>query len=244
MLVLNSKLLNVLSSSLYIEEAENMMVGERTVKDSDVKVLEELEDAVIAGNVQETKRLAERLVSLGVPVDKSVNVLMKAMKTVDERYEKRIYFIVDVASSASAMKAAFKVLEPHLKVESAAVKGKIVIGSLKGNIQGLGKDIVAATLQSAGFQVVNLGVDVSPARFVEAAKQEEAQIIAVSVSMDESIPYLSELVDVLKEQNLRDKIKVIVGGSAVSEEVRKNYGLDAYAVDAQNCVKKVNAMLG
>lgn len=234
----------MLSSSLYIEEAENMMVEARTVKDSDVSVLEELEDAVIAGNVQETKRLAERLVSLGVPVNKSVNVLMKAMKTVDERYEKRIYFIVDVASSASAMRAAFKVLEPHLKVESAAVKGKIVIGSLKGNIQGLGKDIVAATLQSAGFQVVNLGVDVSPARFVEAAKQEEAQIIAVSVSMDESIPYLSELVDVLKEQNLRDKIKVIVGGNAVSEEVRKDYGLDAYAVDAQSCVKKVSAMLG
>lgn len=214
------------------------------LKGSNLNVLEELENAVINGNVQETKRLAEKLVGLGVSIDKAVNVLMKAMKTVDERYEKRIYFIVDVASSASAMREAFKVFEPHLKVESAMVKGKIVIGSLKGNIQGLGKDIVAATLQSAGFQVVNLGVDVSPARFVEAAKREDAQVIAVSVSMDESIPYLREIVDFLEEQNLRDKIKVIIGGNAVSEEVRKDYGLDAYAVDAQNCVKKVNMLLG
>ncbi len=197
----------------------------------------------MVGNVKEAKQAVEQAINQGIPVKAALDTLMKAMKIVDERYERKEYFVIDVASSASAMKEAFKVLEPHLEVEPAMVKGKIVIGSLKGNIQGLGKDIVAATLQSAGFQVVNLGVDIAPAEFVKAAVREEAQIIAVSVSMEETIPYLKDLVDVLKKENMRDKVKVIIGGNAVSERTRKTYQLDAYAADAQDCLKKVKNLL-
>ncbi len=123
------------------------------------------------------------------------------------------------------------------------VKAKIVIGSLKGNIQGLGKDIVAATLRSAGFDVVNLGVDVPPEEFVQAAVREKAQIIGISISMAETIPQLQTVVDTLKNQNLRDTIKIMIGGSAVTEQTRKDYELDAYAVDAQEALQKVKALL-
>jgi 5-methyltetrahydrofolate--homocysteine methyltransferase len=208
------------------------------------KILEELKDAVIVGNVKKAKKLAEQIVNQGTPTNTAIDVLMKAMKTVDERYVRKEYFVIDVASSASAMREAFKVFEPYLEVESSIVKGKIVIGSLKGNIQGLGKDIVAATLQSASFQVVNLGVDVAPEDFVKAAVREKAQIIGVSVSMEETIPYLKDIVDILEREGLRGKIKVIIGGNAVSEKTRKEYGLDAYAVDAQEALKKVEALLG
>ena len=123
------------------------------------------------------------------------------------------------------------------------VKGKIVIGSLQGNIQGLGKDIVAATLQSAGYQVTNIGVDVTPEEFVKAAVHENAQIIAISISMEETIPYLKDVVDTLKRKKLHDKVKVIIGGNAVSERTLKDYQVDAYAVDAQDSLRKVKALL-
>lgn len=207
------------------------------------RILEELKDAVVIGNVKKTKKIAEQIINQGISINTALETLMKAMKIVDERYERKEYFVIDVASSASAMREAFKVLEPYLEVEPAMIKGKIVIGSLKGNIQGLGKDIVAATLQSAGFQVVNLGVDVAPEEFVKIAIREKAQIIAISVSMEETIPYLKEVVDILEKENLRDKIKVIIGGNAVSEQTRKDYDLDAYAVDSQECLKKVQALL-
>lgn len=207
------------------------------------KVLEELKNAVVVGNVKKAKKIAEQTIELEIPVNTTMDMLMKAMKIVDERYERKEYFVIDVASSASAMREAFKMLEPYLEVEPTMVKGTVIIGSLKGNIQGLGKDIVAATLQSAGLKVVNLGVDVAPQDFVKAAIREKAQIIAVSVSMEETIPYLKDVIDILKRERLRGKIKVIIGGNAVSEKTCRDYGLDAYAVDAQDGLQKVNALL-
>lgn len=207
------------------------------------RILEELKDAVVVGNVKKAKRIAQQIVNLGIPANTGVDMLMKAMKIVDQRYERKEYFIVDVASSASAMSEAFKVLESYIEVEPTLVKGKIIIGSLKGNVQGLGKDIVAATLQSAGFRVINLGVDISPEEFVKAAIREEAQVMAISISMEETIPYLEDVKTILGQEKTGSKIKVVIGGNAVSDDVSEEYGLDAYAVDAQECVKKIKALL-
>jgi 5-methyltetrahydrofolate--homocysteine methyltransferase len=206
-------------------------------------ILEALKDAVITGNIKSAKKIAEQIIEAGIPVDTSVDMLMNAMKIVDQRYEKREYFVIDVATSASAMKEAFKVFEPHIKAKPTLLKGKVVIGSLKGNVQSLGKDIVAATLQSAGFQVINLGVDISPEKFVNTAIQEEAQIIAISISMEETIPYLRDLKNLLNQKTQGKKTRVIIGGNAVSEQTRIEYGLDAYAVDAQECVNKIETLL-
>jgi len=118
------------------------------------------------------------------------------------------------------------------------VVGKVIIGLLKGNTRGLGKDIVAATLRAAGFQVVDLGVDVSPERFVEAAIREKAKIIAISISVDETVLFLRDVVENLKQRKLRDTVRIVVGGQAVSEQTCKEYEVDAYAKDAGNCVKK------
>jgi 5-methyltetrahydrofolate--homocysteine methyltransferase len=207
------------------------------------RVLEELRDAVVVGDVREAKSLARQILSRDIRISKAMNTLMKAMEAVDEKYERKEYFVIDVAAAAAAMREAFKIFKPYLEVQPAMVKGKIVIGSLKGNIQGIGKDIVAATLQSAGFQVVDLGEDVTPQSFVRAAVQEKAQIIAVSVSMEETIPYLKDIADTLEKEQLRGKVKVIIGGNAVSEKTRTDYALDAYAANAQECVDRVEALL-
>jgi len=208
------------------------------------ELFEDLRSAVIVGDVRKARRIAEQVINRGLSVNLALQKLIEAMEIVDKRYERKEYFIVDVAAAASAMREAFRVLEPHLQVEPAGVKGKIVIGSLKGNPHGIGKDIVAATLRAAGFHVVNLGVNVPPEKFVESALKEDAEVIAVSVTLGETVQYLGDLVNILREKGLKDKIKVIIGGRAVSEETCKEYGLDAYAKDAWDCVKKVKALLG
>lgn len=123
------------------------------------------------------------------------------------------------------------------------VAGKVILGSLKGNTQGLGKDIVAATLRAAGFKVVDLGVDVSPERFVDAAVREKAKIIGISISVNETLPFLTDVVNNLKKRKLRDKVGIVIGGQAVSEQTCKDLEVDAYAKDAWDCVKKVRRLL-
>jgi len=207
------------------------------------EILNELYTAVVFGNIQKAREIAEKIVYEGFSANAALEKMREAMRTVDEKYEKKEYFIVDVASSASAMREAFKILEPYLKVESAEVAGKVVIGSLKGNIQSLGKDIVVATLRAAGLQVVDVGVDVSPKVFVDTAIKEKAQIIGISISVEETIPFLKDLVELLKRRKLIGTIKTVIGGQAVSEQTRREYGIDAYAKDAWDCVKKVKQLL-
>ena len=207
------------------------------------ELLEDLRNAVIVGDVRKARRIAEQVINRGLSTNMALQKLIEAMEIVDKKYQRKEYFIVDVAAAASAMREAFRVLEPHLQVEPAGMKGKIVIGSLKGNKQGIGKDIVAATLRAAGFQVKNLGVNVEPEKFVESALKENAQIIAVSITLDETVQYLGDLMKILEEKGLRDKIKVVVGGRAVSEKTCEEYGVDAYAKDAWDCVKKVKELL-
>lgn len=207
------------------------------------KLLQKLFEAVVAGKVQEAKQLAEKTLKAGLPVNLVTEKMSEAMREVDRLYEKKEYFLVDVAAAASAMKEAFKILEPHLEAEPAMVKGKVVIGSLKGNVQGLGKDIVAAALRSAGFSVIDLGVDVEPDRFVDVAIKEEAQIIAVSVTIDETVQFLRDIVNKMQRRGLSGKVKTVIGGRAVSEQTCKEFGIDAYAKDAWDCVKKVRDLL-
>lgn len=211
---------------------------------SDVKVLlSELADAVVAGDVHKARKLAQKMVDEGMSADAAVAKMMEAMQVVDRKFERKEYFTVDVAAASSAMREAFRILEPNLKTDPTNVRGKIVIGSLKGNIQGLGKDIVAAALRSAGFNVVDLGVDVSPEVFVESAVREKARIIAISVSLRETVPHLKEVVDILHQKGLADQIKTVIGGRAVSEQTPNEYGLNAYAKDAAECVVKVKELL-
>jgi len=207
------------------------------------ELLNALFEAVVSGNIQEAKKIAEKAVGQGVSADAALEKMTEAMHVVDRKYARKEYFIVDVASSASAMREAFKIVQPHLQMKSIDITGKIVMGSLKGNIQSIGKDIVTATLRAAGFQVVDLGVDVSPDTFVDAVIQEEPQIVGISVSVHETLRFLGGVVNRLQQENLRHRVKVVIGGPAVSEKIREKYGADAYAKDAWDCVKKARNLI-
>lgn len=208
-----------------------------------MKLFDELSSAVISGDVKKPRKLTEFLLNNEVSADSILEAISKTVRVVDDKYTRKEYFVMNVAAAASAMKEGFKLLQHHLKVEVAKTKAKIVIGSLKGNIQGLGKDIVATVLKSTGFEVVDLGVNVSPSAFVDAAVKEKAEVIAVSISVEETVPFLKEITEALRRRNLRDKTKIVIGGNAVSEKTRKEYSVDAYAKDAWDCVEKVEALL-
>jgi methylmalonyl-CoA mutase cobalamin-binding domain/chain len=210
---------------------------------TNTELLDELSNAVISGDVKKTRKLTELLINEGASTDSITKAVVKAMRVVTDKCTRREYFVTDAAAATSAMKEAVKLLQLHSKVEGAKTRAKIVIGSLKGNIQGLGKDVVAATLKSAGFKVVDLGVNVAPSAFVDAAVKEKAEVIAVSVSTEKTVPLLEEIVRALKREKLRDKIKIVIGGNAVSEKTREEYGVDAYAKDAWDCANKVEALL-
>jgi len=207
------------------------------------KLLQKLFEAVVAGNVSEARKIVEKTLAVDLPANLATQKLTEAMLKVGTLYEQKEYFLVDVAAAASAMREAFKILEPHLETEPTKVRGKLVIGALKGNVQGLGKDIVAATLKSAGFDVTDLGVNIEPERFVDVAVQEKAQVIAVSVTIDETVPFLKDIINNLQRRGLVGNIKTVIGGRAVSEQTCEEYGIDAYAKDAWDCVKKVRNLL-
>jgi len=210
---------------------------------SSEELLDALRKVVVLGDVLKARKIAEQAVNQGLPANYALEELIGAMREVDEKYERKEFFVVDVAAAASAMREAFKVFEPHLQVEATKVKGKIVIGALKGNVQGLGKDIVTAMLRAAGFQVVDIGVNIPPDVFVGTAVQEDAQIIAISVSMTETVSFLKGVVNQLQQKKLRSKVKILIGGPAVSEQTCEEYGVDAYGKDARDGINKAENLL-
>ena len=126
---------------------------------------------------------------------------------------------------------------------SVGTRARIVIGLLKGNAYGLGKDMVAAALEAAKFEVIDLGADVPPEEFVDVAEKQGADVIAISVSDSLTVPFLKTIAEILRKRRLRGTVKVVIGGDAVSDKIRIDYGFDAYAKDALDCVKKVQALL-
>ena len=210
---------------------------------SSEELLDALRKVVVLGDVWKARKIAEQAVDQGLPANDALEELIGAMREVNEKYERKKFFVIDVAAAASAMREAFKVFEPHLQVEATKVKGKIVIGALKGNVQGLGKDIVTAMLRAAGFQVVDIGVNIPPNVFVGTAVHEDAQIIAISVSMKETVPFLKDVVNQLQQKRLRSKVKILIGGPAVSEQTCEEYGVDAYGKDARDGINKAENLL-
>lgn len=207
-------------------------------------LLEELRDTVASGNLRKARRIAEQItIKCPSSTKRAVEKMVEAMEAIDKRYQLKQCSVADVIAAASAMREALKILEPHLEAEKARVKAKIVIGALKGNTHGLGKDIVAAALKAAGFHVHDLDVDVAPEAFVEAAVREKAEVIAVSVTVSETAKHLGRLIEELEAKGLRGKVKVIVGGKGVSEQTCSEYGIEAYASDAWDCVKKAEKLV-
>ncbi len=179
----------------------------------------------------------------GVRPIKLVNTLGDAMKDVGDKYESGEFFFSELIMAGETMKEAMEILKPALKGDEVEAKGTVVIGTVKGDLHDIGKDLVVSLLVAAGIDVVDVGVDVSSEKFVEAIKEEDAQVVGLSALLSTTITYTKEVVKAIEEAGLRDRVRIIVGGAAATDELAKEMGADACAGDAVLGVRKVEAWL-
>lgn len=201
--------------------------------------------AMLAG-LKEDETLAEVRKALDGGTDplELVEGLREGMAEVGRRFEEKDYFLSELIMSAEIFKEAIALIEPHLAAGAGQSKGSVVIGTVKGDIHDIGKNIVATLLRCEGFDVHDLGVDIPPSSFVDKLKETGAPVLALSGLLTLAFDSMKETVETLAEAGLRDKVKVIIGGGPVNEKVVEYSGADAYGADAAQAVKLVGEYVG
>ena len=169
--------------------------------------------------------------------------MVAAMSEVGRLFEAGEYFVPEMLISARAMKAGLFVLQPYLVDADVQSAGKVAIGTVKGDLHDIGKNLVAMMLEGAAFEIVDLGVDVSPETFIAAVKNENVNIVALSALLTTTMPQMIITINALKEANLRDNVKIIIGGAPVTEEYAEKIGADGYAPDASRAVALSNILI-
>ena len=207
-------------------------------------ILEDVYKAVIDGKVEDAVAGVEQGLNEGVTVDDLLKKgLLSAMDLVGERFGEGEIFIPQVIWSAKAMQAGMDLLRPHFTEGQQPKSARIIIGTAQGDIHDIGKNLVGMMLEGAGFEVVDLGVDIKPEQFVEKAVEEKADIIAVSALLTTTMMSMAEVVSFKNEKAL-SSLKVIIGGAPLSLNFCKEIGADAYGVDAMDAVAKVKELMG
>ncbi|MCU0249891.1 MAG: corrinoid protein [Vicinamibacterales bacterium] len=168
--------------------------------------------------------------------------LIAGMGVVGEQFREREIFLPDVLLAARAMYAGLALLKPLLAKDGVPTAGTVVIGSVRGDLHDIGKNLVGIMLAGAGFDVVDLGSDVAPERFVDAACDHGASVIGLSALLTTTMPVMKDVVELVRARGLQDRIKIIVGGAAVSDAWARQIGADAYGYDAASAVERVRAL--
>ncbi len=167
--------------------------------------------------------------------------LTAGMQVVGEKFSTKEYFIPDMLASAEAVGAAMDILKPLLEASHAETKGKFAIATVKGDIHDIGKNIVAILLRGAGYEVNDLGTDIPTDKIVEVVREYEPNFLGLSALLTTTMVVMGEVIEALKENGLRDKVKVLIGGAAVSEEYAREIGADAYCIDGFHAINVLDA---
>jgi len=206
--------------------------------------LQALAEAVISGKKEEAERLAQEAVDGGVDPGSIINDgLIAGMSVVGDRFKNNEFYVPEVLIAARAMHAAMDVVKPLLGEAGIEPRGRIAIGTVKGDLHDIGKNLVAMMLEGGGYEVIDLEVDVAPEKFVEVVNQQAVQVIALSALLTTTMPSMKDTIDALTEAGVRDRIKVIIGGAPVTQNYADEIGADGYAPDAASAVDKVAELL-
>jgi len=208
-----------------------------------MEILNQIADLLEKGEDKSVHDLTEQALKNGVPATQILNqALIAGMDVIGEKFRAHEIFLPDVLLAARAMQAGMELLKPLLTLAEQSGLGKVVIGTVKGDLHDIGKNLVGIMLKGAGFEVIDLGKDVSPEKFVETAINEKTGIIGMSALLTTTMPVMNNVVELLKQKKLKDQIKVIVGGAPASEEFAAEIGADAYAFDAASAVERVKQL--
>jgi corrinoid protein of di/trimethylamine methyltransferase len=207
------------------------------------RVFKKLIKAVDLGDEALAEEGANEAVAEGVsPYDAIMHGLSEG-RIVGDKYERKEYFLPDMLLSADAMYAGMNILNPHIPMSESKSKGKIILGVVEGDIHDIGKNIVKVLLTAAGYDVIDLGRDVPTKDFIEKAKSEGAQVIAMSTLMTPTLVSMQDVEERLDKEDIKGKIRTIIGGGSVSEEYRARIGSDAYGKDAVEAVSKIRILI-
>ncbi len=205
---------------------------------------EELNQAVIDGEEEKAAELVQGLVDKGINPEEIISKgLTAAMAVVGERMKSGDMFIPEVLASAHAMIRGMEIVKP-LIVGEFSYTGKVVMGQVAGDLHTIGRKFVNMMLESAGFKVVDLGEDVPAQRFIEAVKQEQPNILGLSALITTTMTAMKDVIEAFKSNNMRDKVKIMVGGAPVSQSFADTIGADGYAPDAITAVDKAKELIG
>ena len=207
-------------------------------------ILEKLGQAIVEGNWADSPQLTQEALDAGNEAHIVLESLVNAMDTVGEEWRVGNMFIPEVLTSAKAMQDGMDILRPLLSAADTALRGTVVIGTVQGDLHDIGKSLVAMMLEGGGFQVYDLGVDISPSAFVEAVKEHSPQIVGMSALLTTTLPYMRDTIRSLEEAGVRESVKVLIGGAPVTPEFAESIGADGYAPDGAGAVAKARELRG
>jgi len=208
-------------------------------------MFEEIKAELGKGNIDKVVEQVNLLLEKEVkPKDILDKGLIAGMDVIGNKFKKNEVFIPEVMIAAKAMHAGLDKLEVHLARTGVKPVATVIIGTVKGDLHDIGKNIVGMMFRGAGFKIIDCGIDVQPEKFLEAAKSEESQILAMSSLLTTSMPVMSEIIKLLKKEGLASKIKTMIGGAPVTQEYADRIGADGYALDASSAVDKARELLG
>jgi 5-methyltetrahydrofolate--homocysteine methyltransferase len=207
--------------------------------------LTKVSNAVINGDLLSIEKLVNDSLADNIPAIEIINNgLIAGMMVVGDKFKKNEIFIPEVMMSARAMKTGLDLLKPLIAKSEFKAKAVILIATVKGDVHDIGKNLVAMMFEGAGFNVIDLGIDTAPEKIVEAVQTHQVQIVALSALLTTTMPVMKDVISELDKNDLRDKVKIIIGGAAVNQSFADEIGADGYAPDAATAVDKVNELLG
>jgi 5-methyltetrahydrofolate--homocysteine methyltransferase len=201
---------------------------------------EQLANGVIAGEIEKVGDLTRKAVDEGIePMEIIDNGLMNGMSVVGERFKVGDMYIPEVIMSAKAMSAGMDIVKPLLVGGKSASKGKVLLGTVKGDLHEIGKKLVQMMMESAGLEVVDIGIDISPEKFAEAVREKKPDVVGMSALLTTTMLAMKDTIETLKEAGLRDSVKILVGGAPVTLDFAEEIGADGWAPDAVTAKDKV-----
>ena len=209
------------------------------------QILDGLYENTLDGDAEPVRELTERGLALGLPpLTMLFDALIPALEEVGRLFEEGTYFVPEMLISASAMTGAMDILKPLIAQSGAKPVGTFVMGTVRGDIHDIGKNLCNIMLEGAGFEVIDLGVNVPEERFVEAVREHQPDAMGMSAFLTTTMPMFKPTIEALEQANLRESVKIFVGGAPVTEEYAVQVGADGYASNASALVREVKKILG
>jgi 5-methyltetrahydrofolate--homocysteine methyltransferase len=209
-----------------------------------MSAMEDIYTAVLDGDAKGAQAGVQAALDAGIPADTILkDGLIAAMSEVGRLFEENEYFVPEMLVSARAMQSGLAILKPHLAAGGATPSGKVVIGTVKGDLHDIGKNLVGMMLEGSGFEIIDLGSDVTPEKFVQAVKDHNPQVIGMSALLTTTMPSMSNTIKALQEAGVREQVKVMIGGAPVTDEFAKRVGADGYSPDASSAVRLAKSLI-